>query len=641
MSTEITRRDFIDGFACAVAGAALPRGALGGARGERRGVVREDPPGGALNGVPGGAVDPPALTGLRGSRGADLAVAHALRDGAVYRFEDYPLSAEVDCVIVGAGLSGLSSAYYVQRARPRSSILILDNHDDFGGHARRNEFEVDGRRLIGYGGSEAIQAPKSGWSPAALGLLADLDVRLDVFATAIDTNLYPGLGLSTGLFFAREDFGKDVLVSGDPQRTLPSDIPERLHRGRPIGEFAADCPLTDSQREKLIELYTGRRAVLPGASAKERRAMLERISYADFLRQVWEVDPTLLKIFLGRTRDLFALSSDLVPALSAAACGLPGFQGLELGKDDDAVSNFEPYIYHFPDGNASLARLLVRRLIPRAARGTTMEDIVTAPFDYGALDVAGAPVRLRLSSTVVRMRNRDSGVDVLYVNAGRVSRIRCRHAIYAGMESMLPYLCDGLPPAQRAETAANVRAPLVYVTVALRQWRPWVARGVHNVVNPTGFYSVMKLDYPVSLGGLRFARSPDEPILVHLCHIPRPPTGIGDRRAAVRAARGVLYARPFADFEAALRDEMGRVLGPGGFDADRDIAAITVNRWGHGYAYEPDKLSDPTLGDGYIRAARRPVGRISIAGSDAAWAAYAQAAIDEAHRAAHEVTARA
>jgi spermidine dehydrogenase len=369
-----------------------------------------------------------------------------------------------------------------------------------------------------------------------LGLLADLGVRLDAFEKAIDTNLYPGLGLSSGLFFAREDFGTDRLVTGDPQRTLPSDIPERLHRGRPIAQFAADCPLTDAQREKLIELYAGRRAVLPGAGAQARRALLERISYADFLRQVWEVDPTLLKIFLGRTRDLFALSADLVPALSAAACGLPGFQGLDLGKDDDAVSNFEPYIYHFPDGNASLARLLVRRLIPRAARGSGMEDIVTTPFDYGALDIAGAPVRLRLSSTVVRMRNRDSGVDVLYVNAGGVSRIRCRHAIYAGMESMLPYLCDGLPPAQRAEAAANVRAPLVYVTVALRQWRPWVARGVHNVVNPTGFYSAMKLDYPVSLGELRFARSPEEPILVHLCHIPRPPAGDARRACGVVCA---------------------------------------------------------------------------------------------------------
>jgi spermidine dehydrogenase len=616
MASKITRRDFIDGVACSVAaGMAYPN------------LVRGAP----------AAAYPPALTGFRGSREADYAVAHALKDGAKYRIDDYAVSEELDCAVVGAGIGGLSSAYFLHKARPSSRILILENHDDFGGHARRNEFDVDGRRLIGYGGSESMQSPKSGWSRTALGLLADLGVHIDRFERAIDTNLYPGLGLSSGLMFAREAFGTDKLVTGDPQRNLPSDIPARLHRGRPIADFAADCPLSAEERRKLIELYTARRDVLPGASARERLAMLESISYAEFLRKYWDIDATTLKIFLGRTLDLFALSADFVPAAAAASCALPGFQGLDIAAEDDEISNTEPYIYHFPDGNASIARLLVRKLCPHSAGGSTMEDIVTARFNYDELDRPGAAVRLRLGSTVVQLRNRESGVDLLYLKGGEAHRIRCRNVIYAGYDAMLPYICAEIPPLQRESLASCIRAPLVYVNVAVRNWRPWVVRGVHYIFNPTGFYSVMKLDYPVRLGRYRCAHNPNEPIVLHLVHIPQPPHPMPDRRATLKAARQVLYGRPFSDFESALRDELGRALGAGGFDAERDISAITVNRWGHGYAYDLDKLSDPTRGQEFAAASRARLGRISIAGSDAAWTAYAHAAIDEAYRASREV----
>ena len=409
MPSRITRRDFIDGVACTViAGVACPNLARGASA----------------------ASYPPALTGFRGSRAPDYATAHALRDGAKYRIDDHPVSEEFDYAVVGAGIGGLASAYFVHRARPSSRILILDNHDDFGGHARRNEFDVDGRLLIGYGGSESIQSPKSGWSRTALGLLAELGVRIDRFEKATDTNLYPGLGLSSGLMFEREAFGVDKLVTGDPQRNLPSDIPERLHHGRPIAEFAADCPLSPEQRRKLIDLYSGRREILPGASARDRLAMLESISYAEFLRKFWGLDATTLKIFLARTLDLFALTAEFVPAAEAASCALPGFQGLDIAAEED-ISNTEPYIYHFPDGNASIARLLVRKLCPHAASGSTMDDIVTARFDYGELDREGAAVRLRLSSTVVQLRNREAGVDLLYVKDGEAHRVRCRHVIYA------------------------------------------------------------------------------------------------------------------------------------------------------------------------------------------------------------------
>lgn len=617
MSNGITRRDFIDGVACSViAGSGLlPRAGRAGTE-----------------------VDyPPGVTGMRGSRDADLAVGHALRDGAKFNIDDYPISEEVDFVVVGAGIGGLSSAYFLRKARPAASVLILDNHDEFGGHARRNEFQVDGRLLIGYGGSESIQSPKSYWSPTALGLLADLGVRLDRFEKAIDTPLYPGLGLSTGVFFPRETYGKDTLVTGDPQRSLPTDIPAELHHGRPIAQFAANCPLSDTARQDLVRLHTDTSDVMPGMDVSAKIDTLYSISYTEFLERNWNMDPAVVHLFNFRPIDLYALPGRLVPALYMAGSGYPGFQGLGLPASKDLAAELEPYIYHFPDGNASIARLLVRRLMPRVAPGTSMEDIVTAKFDYAQLDRKRSPVRLRLNSTVVQLRNAKGGADVLYSRTGAVRRIRCKKAIYAGFYAMMPYLCPDVPAPQRSALAQGVRSPLVYITVAVRNWRPWMNRGVHLINNPTGFYSIAKLDYPVSLGKYRFAKTPDEPILIHLSNTPHAPQPLADRRAEVRAARQVLYTRPFSEFETALRDELTRMLGSGGFNADRDIAAITINRWGHGYAYDINPLTDPDAPENLPTVARAAIGNISVSGSDAAWTAYAHAAIDEAHRAATEV----
>ncbi|HVN98952.1 MAG TPA: NAD(P)-binding protein [Steroidobacteraceae bacterium] len=616
MTDHITRRDFIDGFACAVAAATAPATTWPQATAPR-------------------SAYPPALHGLRGSRAEDYAVAHAVRDGAGFRMADHPIDEHVDCLVIGAGIGGLAAAHFVRKALPKARLLVLDNHDDFGGHARRNEFDVDGRTLIGYGGSESIQSPKSMWSPVALGLLDELGIRLSRFEAAIDTPLYPGLGMSSGLFFTREAFGQDRLVTGDPQRSLPMDIPAELHRGKPVAQFAADCPLTPAEQRSLVALYTEARDVMPGLDTGQKLELLRKISYQSFLEDYWRVEPAVARMFLGRTKDLYAAKADMIPALFASASGYPGFQGLGLGDAIDTSEESEPYIYHFPDGNASIARLLVRRMIPQAAAGTTMEDIVTARFHYDRLDRAGSAVRLRLSSTVVRLHNEGAHVDALYIADGKPRRVRARSAIYAGHFAMLPYICPDLPAAQRDAVARGVRAPLVYVTVAMRNWRPWARLGVHLINNPSGFYDAAKLDYPVSLGRYRFAKSPDEPILVHLSHIPDPPAFIADPYASLRAARAVLYSRPFADFETALRDELTRMLGPGGFDADRDIAAITVNRWGHGYAFPIEFLPA-----GAADTARAAVGGISLAGSDAAWTAYAHAAIDEAHRAAGEVAAR-
>jgi spermidine dehydrogenase len=618
MSEGITRREFIDGIACAVvAGGALARTAPAAASGAY----------------------PPARQGLGGSGAADYRVAHGVRDGRRYSLAGQPVAESYDLVVIGAGLGGLAAAHFMRQARPRARILILDNHDDFGGHARRNEFSVDGRFMLGYGGSESLEGPRQRWSGVARACVASLGVDYDRLEAAFNVGLYPGMGLSSGLFFPRELFGVDRLVTGDPVRALPSDIPRALHHGRPAAEFIADWPVDEAAKARLLQLYTDPRDVLAGMGTARRMEYLQSISYRDYLQKYFGLDDPSLAMFEGRTLDYFAATARCVPALYAAGCEYPGFQGLGLREPRGGTMETDPYVFHFPDGNASLARLFVRELVPGVAAGRGMEDILTARFDYDQLDVAGNPVRLRLSSTAVALANTQGGVDVLYAQGETQTRIAAKHVVYAGHAAMLQYICPELHDPQRHATADQVRAPLVYVNVAVRNWQPWVKRGIHNVCNPAGFYSQLKLDYPVSLGSYRCPVDPAEPMILHLVHVPFPQGPVTDPRSAFRAARAMLYARDFAEFEAHARDELTRILGPGGFDADRDVAAITVNRWGHGYAYDPNPLfEDPARSQREIAQAHAPLGRIHLAGSDFAWDAFAHRAIDTAHDAVRGIT---
>ena len=619
MTSRITRRDFIDGFACAVvaggAGASFAQNAAETA----------------------GGPYPPGRTGYVGGRPADFAIAHGIRDGRRYDLGAAQVSEHYDVVVIGAGLGGLASANYLRRARPNARILILDNHHEFGGHARRNEFNVDGRFLLGYGGSESLDSPRRRWSQVARDCVASIGVNLDRLNQAYHTNLYPDLGLSFGLFFNRELYGTDRLVTGDPVRSVPTDIPAARQNERAAAAFVADWPIDDEQRARVLALLSDRRDVLAGHDHAAKRRLLNTTSYHDYLARYFGLDARSLAMFDGRTLDLFAGKSVAVPASYAWAVQLPGFAGLGLSPPAEAQYEDEPYINHFPDGNASLARLFVRGMIPGVAPGRSMEDIVTARFDYGRLDVEGQPVRLRLSATAVALGNTATGAEVLYAQGEKLTRVSAAHVVYAGYSAMLPYICQDLGAAQRSALAQQVKAPLCYVNVAVRNWQAWVRQGVHFVNTPNGFFCNMKLDYPVSLGSYRFPTHPDEPMILHLVHVPWVEGTVTDLRAQNRLDRQQLYARTFAEFEAHAREELTRVLGPGGFDADRDIAAITVNRWGHGYAYEPLPLFDPPSAEGAVAISASPLGRIYFAGTDAVWEAYADRAIDSAHRAASQI----
>ncbi|MNO80301.1 protoporphyrinogen oxidase [compost metagenome] len=617
----VTRRDFLNGVAITIAAGLTPMQ--------------------ILRAAPSGRYYPPALTGLRGSHPGAFEVAHQMGwEKKSFDTDSLQVEEEYDLVVVGGGISGLAAAWFYREKHPQARILIVENHDDFGGHAKRNEFEAGGRMIIGYGGSEAFQSPKHLYSDTVNGLLKQLNVDVDRFETAFDRDFYPDLGLSRGVFFDKAGFGEDKLVSGDPTPMVADDIaPEKLN-ARSWRAFINDFPLPEADRTALIDLHEAPRDYLAGKTRAQKQAYLEKTSYQDFLLKDVGLSPAATRYFLSRTNDFSALSIDAVAADAAYQVGFPGFAAMDLQpiSAEARAEMEEPYIYHFPDGNASLARLLVRGLIPGVAPGKDMNDIVLAQFDYSRLDIPANKVRLRLNSTVVSVKNSDGGVDVGYSRTGRLHRVRGKHCVLACYNMMIPYLLRDLSAEQSHALAQNVKFPLVYTKVVIRNWQPFLKLGVHEIYAPSQPYSRVKLDYPVDIGGYTHPRDPNQPIGLHMVHVPTSPNSGMDARAQARAGRARLYAMTFEQLESAIREQLQAMLGPAGFDHQKDIQAITVNRWSHGYSYFANSLfDDEEESEKLMNLARTKVGNVTIANSDAAWDAYAHAAIDEARRAVDEL----
>ena len=639
MDCGITRRDFLNGVAVTAGIAALPPHLLA--------ALRHD-----LDPEKASDYYPPALTGLRGSHVGAFEVAHRLRDGDFWEKAGKPLETgeKFDLIVVGGGISGLSAAHFFRKANPQARILILENHDDFGGHAKRNEFTVGDRQLLGYGGTFSVESPAP-YSSTAKSLLQELGIDVPGYSKHVARDLYRSAGLLPSVFFDKETFGSDVLtVNPLPIGGSDNEGDKEPNSDQAWNRFLAEAPLSPAAKRDLLTL---RRGVdyFPGLTADDKKARLARISYAHYLTEVAGVDPQIAKLYGAAPQALFGVGIDALSAQDAWGYGFLGFEGLKLdpkpgkGMNRDVIPNAEAdkYFYHFPDGNASIARLLVRSLVPEALPGRSAEDVVTAKANYAKLDRATAPVRIRLNSTVVRVKHigpeaTAKQVEVTYSRLGKLYSVRAPFAVLACWNMVIPYICSELPEKQKQALHSAAKVPLLYTNVALRSWTAFQKLAAYAVYAPGCYHTYFRLDLPVSIGDYHCSAAPDQPIVIHMLKTPcRPGLPARDQH---RLGRIELFTTDFETIERKIRNQLARTLGPAGFDPASDIAAITVNRWPHGYAYEYNSLFDPFwLEGGEIpcEVARQPFRRITIANADAGAYAYTDGAIDQAWRAVQEI----
>ncbi len=628
MHRHITRRDFLNGVALTAGATMLPLHLL---------AAEADP-------EKSPTYYPPALTGLRGSHPGSFDAAHSLRDGTFWDTAgtSQDTGESYDLVIVGGGISGLSAAHFYRKsAGPSVRILILENHDDFGGHAKRNEFQVAKRTLLGYGGTYSIESPEP-YSAVAKGLIEELGIEVSSFPKYLDRDLYTANGRAPKIFFDKESFGSDKLV--DDPYPFPGGETYDLTVAGPAAwtHFLAEAPLAEAARKDVSRLCREKKDYLPGLNPEQKKARLARISYSQFLAELAGVHPDVIRLYQTVSQPLFGVGIDAIPALDAADTGYPGFSG--MGLEAEGLSNERKYFFHFPDGNASIARLLVRKLIPDAIPGNSATDIVTAKANYAKLDDAASPVHIRLNSTAVRAKHvgdpaRATAVEIAYTRGGKVYTVKAKHAILACWNQMIPFLCEELPDPQKDALAFATKVPLLYSNVLLRNSTSFQKLQVNSIYAPSGYHTHVDMDLPVSIGDYQCSRTADEPTVVHMSKAPcRAGRSARDQHIVGRME---LYTTTFETIERKIREQLLRTLGPGGFDPARDILAITANRWPHGYAYEYNSLWDKFVLEGGERPceiARKTFGRIAIANSDAGAHAYTDEAINQAWRAVGELT---
>jgi spermidine dehydrogenase len=618
MDRRIPRRDFLGGVA-------LGLGALSTAG--QAPIVRP------ASGGQGGAAAPadpypPRRLGLRGQHPSSVEAFGAIERNAYAQFPGVDVDTHeiYDLVVVGGGLSGLSAAYFWQQALGTAQrVLILDNHDDFGGHAKRNEFVYNGRTYLSFGGTMSIATPYP-YSYLSKRLVDDLGIEVHRSGEFASRELFDTHGLGPSTFFDKEHFGDDRLVAGTGR--LPWD------------QFFARAPLSEPARNDLIRVHGENADYLSGLSIEQKMSLLSGISYQEFLLTYAKVSREALPFFFGQGgRNNKRV--DTTPALEAARRGSVGFDGLGLPHQQQFRQG--SYTFHFPDGNASIARLLVSRLVPKAVPGRhDMHTIGAAAVAYDRLDDSGASVRLRLNSTVTRVAHDEpmattETVRVAYLRDGRMHLVRGRNVVLACYNALVPRLAPELPSVQKQALAYSVKVPMLYTNVLIRRWTAFKQLGVASISAPGMYHTSNSLDPGTTVGGYRGVTTPEEPVVVHMVRNPNKP-GL-PRKEQNRAGQQELRSMTFAEFELSIRRQLARMLAGTDFDPAADIVGLAVNRWPDGYSYTYDSLADPDVPpeERPHVIGRRRFGRVAIANADAGAAAFTNQAFDEAHRAVQEL----
>ncbi len=678
----ISRRDFLDGVAIGAAGLAAAAAAphLTGAEAALAATGGHTPPP-----LPPG-YDPAATTGLRGQ--PDTLVdrimridgppnpddVHSTRGGPGIHVKPLETGERYDCVIVGAGASGLSAAKFYLDRFPGASVLILDAAGDYGGHSARNQATVAGTTFIRNAGTVNLDSIGTWNQPAgplldipadygqpSVDLLDWAGVDADSFPDLTSTGL-AGRGLRQMLLFPKQEWGADHLVQN---RRTGETWPAFLAR-TPFSAPAA-AAIAAIQTDDSTDWLARRHGPM---TVDAKLQLLTRITYKHYLREYVGAPEDAIVQYQRTSHGLLGAG---VQAVSAADCwllGQPGFDGLGLPDPTDITfpgvgrtpqmgvrSVIDPTLF-WPDGNASLLRLMLSKLIPAAVADVggarpDQETIVVAKTDYSALDRPGKPVRVRLNALVTRVKpsNGDhASVDYLHTagDRPRAYRVQAGHVIMACWNRVTAHVVEGLPRDQVEGLCYARKVPLIYGRAVLRDWRAFDDAKISSV-SPRGdslFWDSTSLTVGQKWGSVYgpTPTDPSGPAVLNFTVVPSDSSRT-PQLAAYEAGRRKLLEMSFADLEGALYDVLDRSVNAAtsgrDFDPQRDVSAIFVNRWNYGYAHELTSVWDPSTygpdsGHPHVRG-RRPYRNVAIANSDSAAFAYTHSAINEGHRAVQDL----
>ena len=538
-----------------------------------------------------------------------------------------------DLVIVGAGFAGISAAYTYLKSKPEARILILENHAMFGGEARQNEFEVDGYRLWGPQGSNGAVWPLDG--AKKIGMYSDLWAELDLPTELewqeannsdlkIPKDIYSPMHLTweeTDLGWFHEETGMAV---------------------NPWSNRFRDVPLDDKTKNDLIwmELYR------QPQEREDWAQWLDSMTYKEFMKNEMGIDNEFIDEYLNPFAAAMGcgLGTDVISAYQAFNFIQPGVNqyGRQFGIGDptDYV-----YLASFPGGNTGILRHLVHRIIPNVfGDAESLTEIISNPVNFAALDGAAQAVKMRLSSLVVNVHHEGPAesaekVQITYLNDEKMHQVTADRVVMAGQQHLNKRVVTDLPEAYRAAMDEFKHSPMLTVNVALRNWKFMDNMGVASVRwfgdNMGGWFTSLRKQMVLD-GEEPMPLDPEKPTVLTLYNSFCTP-GLPLHEQTV-AARMQLFSLSYADVENEIRSQFTKMFGPGGFDADRDIAGITLNRQGHAYLVTPPgfffgKDGNPPPSD----VIRKPYGRIAFAHSELMGYQMWEGAAHEGDRAAKQM----
>lgn len=636
MDREITRRDFLGatllGTGAFLLGAPPPAEILRriGRAGQEAGGQEVVPDWGSYGGVGDYAES-------YGNTEEVVRAAHAVRTGRYLELpEDAHHTGEMyDLVVVGAGFSGLSAAFEFQRNAPGGRrCLILDNHPIFGGEAKRNEFVVNGLRLIGPQGSNGTLGPEGrpAGDPiremhAALGIPESFDFRewdeerfkpLEFAKDNYSFLLWGDRSDFNGYFFDRDSHG----------------VSPRWVRN--IWDGGMDeAPWPEEVRRDLLAWRSSKARPYAGADFER---WLDTMTYQEYVERLGH-GPAVLEFTHPILASGLGLGGDVLSAYRAYASGTPGFDGFTPNRYNYGMDEM-PW-FSFPGGNTALARYFVKALLPEAIRGThELGDVITGRVNFRALDRPGARIRMRLRSTVVHVRHEgpadSSGhVVVAYTRDGEVHLVRARSVALASGSWINRHIVVDAPERLQEAWAHLVHAPMLSINVALTNWRFLYELGVTACRWFSGFGFAANIRRPMLVGDYRPPLDPDRPIVLTL-YIPFDQAGLPAAEQGSRGRQELLFTT-YAAYERRLREQLLHLFAPAGFDPRQDIAGIVVNRWGHAYVVATPGFHFGTPGNPTpAEVIREGHGRIRFGHSELLGHQHWPGAVAEGQRAARE-----